>query len=103
MAVDGPRRRVLAACSPAPPDDEQHILGEIAAFRELKDKGFAGDNSPIPPDRRKALLPLAYFPVSLDYRVPAVLHTSPDRPTMEMPTSTGQMRLWCGSDASTSR
>ena len=82
----------LGACSPAPPDDERHIPGEIATFRELKDKGFASEGSPIPEDRRKALLPLAYFPVSLDYRVPAVLHTSPDWPTMEMPTSTGQMR-----------
>jgi len=82
----------LAGCSPAPPDDEQHILGEIASFRELKDKGFAGEGSPIPEERRKALLPLAYFPISLDYRVPAVLHTYPDRQTMEMPTSTGQLR-----------
>jgi len=82
----------LTGCSPAPPDDEQHIIGEIASFREMKDKGFAGEGSPIPPDRRKALLPLAYFQISLDYRVPAVLHTSPERPTMEMPTSTGQLR-----------
>ena len=32
------------------------------------------------------------LPDSLDYRVPAVLHTYPDRQTMEMPTSTGQLR-----------
>jgi uncharacterized protein (DUF1684 family) len=82
----------LTACSPAPPDDEQHVLGEIASSRELKDKGFAGEGSPIPEDRRTALLPLAYFPISLEYRVPAVLRTFPDRPTMEMPTSTGQLR-----------
>jgi uncharacterized protein (DUF1684 family) len=83
---------VLGGCSPAPPDDEQHVLSEIATFRELKDKGFAGDGSPVPEDRRKTLLPLAYFPVSLEYRVPAVLHTYPDRPALEMPTSTGQLR-----------
>jgi uncharacterized protein (DUF1684 family) len=82
----------LAGCSPAPPDDEQHILGEIASFREMKDKGFAGPDSPVPPERRKALLPLSYFPVSLDYRVPAVLHTSTDHQTIEMPTSAGQLR-----------
>ena len=63
----------LAGCSPAPPDDEQHILSEIASFREMKDKGFAGPDSPVPPERREALLPLSYFPVSLDYRVPAEL------------------------------
>ena len=82
----------LAGCSPAPPDDEQHILSETAAFREMKDKGFAGPDSPIPQDRRNALLPLSYFPVSLDYRVPAVLHTSTDHQTIEMPTSAGQLR-----------
>jgi uncharacterized protein len=82
----------LMGCSPAPPDDEQHILQEIASFREMKDRGFASSGSPVPEDRRKALLPLAYFPISLDYRVPAVLRPYPDRPTMEMPTSTGQLR-----------
>ena len=49
-------------------------------------------DSPIPPERRGALLPLPYFPVSLDYRVPAVLEPSSERPTLEMPTSTGQLR-----------
>ena len=93
----------LAGCSPAPPDDEQHILSEIASFREMKDKGFAGPDSPVPPERREALLPLSYFPVSLDYRVPAVLHTSTDRQTIEMPTSTGQLRRWCAWGASSSR
>ncbi len=82
----------LMGCSPSAPDDEQHILQEIASFREMKDRGFASSGSPVPEDRRRALLPLAYFPISLDYRVPAVLRTYPDRPTMEMPTSTGQLR-----------
>jgi uncharacterized protein len=81
----------LMGCSPSPPD-EQHVLQEIASFREMKDKGFAGTDSPVPEDRRKALLPLAYFPVSLDYRVPAVLRTFRDRSTLQMPTSTGQLR-----------
>jgi uncharacterized protein (DUF1684 family) len=82
----------LMGCSPSPPDDDGHILQEIASFREMKDKGFAGNGSPVPEDRRKALLPLAYFPISLEYRVPAVLRTYPDRSTLEMPTSTGQLR-----------
>jgi uncharacterized protein len=81
-----------AGCSPGPPGDEQHLLGETAAYREMKDKAFTGAESPIPQDRRQALLPLAYFPISLDYRVPAVLRRSSDRPTIEMPTSTGQLR-----------
>jgi uncharacterized protein len=82
----------LLGCSPSPPDDDGHILQEIASFREMKDKGFAGNGSPVPEDRRKALLPLAYFPISLEYRVPAVLRAYPDRSTLEMPTSTGQLR-----------
>ena len=81
-----------SGCSPGPPGDEQHLLGETAAYREMKDKAFTGAESPIPADRRQALLPLAYFPISLDYRVPAVLRRSSDRPTIEMPTSTGQLR-----------
>jgi uncharacterized protein len=81
-----------AGCSPGPPDDEQQMLGEIAAYREMKDKAFAGAESPIPSERRQTLLPLAYFPISLDYRVPAVLRPSLERPTIEMPTSTGQLR-----------
>jgi uncharacterized protein (DUF1684 family) len=58
----------------------------------MKDKAFASDGSPVPEDRRAALLPLAYFPISAEYQVPAVLHTYADRSTMEMPTSTGQLR-----------
>ena len=70
-----------SGCSPGPPEDERHLLGETAAYREMKDKAFTGAESPIPQDRRQALLPLAYFPISLDYRVPAVLRRSSDRPT----------------------
>lgn len=83
---------VFSGCSPGAPEDERHLLGETAAYREMKDKAFSGAESPIPQDRRGALLPLAYFPISLDYRVPAVLQRSSDRPTIEMPTSTGQLR-----------
>jgi uncharacterized protein len=82
----------LMGCSTSPPEDDGHILQETASFREMKDKGFAGNGSPVPEDRRKALLPLAYFPISLEYRVPAVLRAYPDRSTLEMPTSTGQLR-----------
>jgi uncharacterized protein len=81
-----------AACSAPAPDDERHFLTEVQEFRRLKDEAFAQDGSPVPPARRKLLVPLAYFPPSLDYRVPAVLRPSNDRPTIEMPTSSGQLR-----------
>ena len=80
------------ACSAPAPDDEQHFLSEIQDYRKLKDEAFLQDGSPVPADRRKMLVPLAYFPPSLDYRVPAVLKPSDERPTIEMPTSTGQLR-----------
>jgi uncharacterized protein len=82
----------FSACSAPAPDDEQHFLSEIQDYRKLKDEAFLQDGSPVPADRRKMLVPLAYFPPSLDYRVPAVLKPSDERPTIEMPTSTGQLR-----------
>jgi uncharacterized protein len=80
------------SCAPTPAETDEQAVVEIQQFRALKDEAFAGKGSPVPAERRSALVPLAYFPISLDYRVPAVLRTYPDRPTMEMPTSTGQLR-----------
>lgn len=54
-------------------------------FRESSD-------SPIPPDKRGDLLPLTYFAVDESYSVPASLKLSDDRPSFEMPTSTGKLR-----------
>jgi len=81
-----------AGCAPDPAVDDRNYLSGVEQFRKIKDEAMVGAESPIPPDRRPALLPLAYFPASLDYRVPAVLKPSSDRPTMQMPTSTGQLR-----------
>jgi uncharacterized protein (DUF1684 family) len=83
---------VAAGCAPDPASEERDYLAGVQQFRTLKDQAMAGSDSPIPPNRRDALLPLAYFPASLEYRVPAVLKPSPERPTMDMPTSTGQLR-----------
>jgi uncharacterized protein (DUF1684 family) len=82
----------FSACSAPAPDDEQHFLTEIQEYRKQKDEAFLQEGSPVPADRRKMLVPLAYFPPSLDYRVPAVLKPSDERPTIDMPTSTGQLR-----------
>jgi uncharacterized protein (DUF1684 family) len=83
---------LAAACAPTPADDEARFLTDLEAFRTAKDLAFQETDSPIPPDKRQAFLPLAYFPASTAYRVPAVLRVSPDRVSMEMPTSTGQRR-----------
>jgi uncharacterized protein (DUF1684 family) len=52
----------------------------------------SASDSPIPPERRDELLPLAYFPVDPDYDVPASLNPTEDRTVIDMPTSTGTMR-----------
>jgi len=86
---------ILAAfvsCAPTPADDEASLLLDLQTFRTAKDQAFLQPDSPVPADKRTTLLPLAYFPPSLAYHVPAVLQVSTDRVTIEMPTSTGQRR-----------
>ena len=83
---------LLSACAPTPADDEAAFLKDLEAFRAAKNQAFQQADSPVPPDRRQNFLPLAYFPPSVAYRVPAVLRVSPERVSIEMPTSTGQRR-----------
>jgi uncharacterized protein (DUF1684 family) len=82
-----------AACSTAPVDDDADFARSLAEFRATKDQAFRQPDSPVPLARQAVLLPLAYFPGSLDYRVPAVLRVEAGRVTLEMPTSTGERRL----------
>jgi hypothetical protein len=82
----------LSACAPTPADDEAAFLKDLETFRAAKDLAFQQSDSPVPPDKRQNFLPLAYFPPSVAYRVPAVLRVSPERVSIEMPTSTGQRR-----------
>ncbi len=83
---------LLAACS-APPDDASSYVAEVQAARAAKERAFQdASDSPVPPDRKPELLPLGYFPIDPEYRVPAVLKPAPDNQVVEMPTSTGQRR-----------
>ena len=82
-----------AACSPTQVEDDASFARSLAEFRAAKEQAFQEHDSPVPPARRGELLPLAYFPGSSDYRVPAVLRVEQDRVTLEMPTSTGERRL----------
>ena len=82
----------LVSCSSPVPEDPALALARVEEERQLKDRAFASDDSPVPPEKRDDLLPLAYYEPSLEYRVPAVLRPSPDRPEIVMPTSTGQQR-----------
>jgi len=83
---------VAGACSNKPPEPKDYVA-RLAAARAAKDADFAGgSDSPIPEARRAALLPLAYFPIGLEYDVPAVLKASDDRTIFQMPTSSGTPR-----------
>lgn len=84
----------LSACSsgPSAPDDAAYA-DRLAAARIAKDQQFReASDSPVPKDKRDALLPLPYFPVDPAYTVPAALKLSDNRPVFEMPTSTGALR-----------
>jgi uncharacterized protein len=73
---------VCAACSPEPVEDEGTYSREIAAFRASKDAALRQPDTPIPPDKQSTILPLAYFPAALTYRVPAVLRVATDGATL---------------------
>jgi uncharacterized protein (DUF1684 family) len=83
---------LAAGCGRNVANRDNTFVSDLEEFRALKDQAMAGDDSPIPPERRKELLPLAYFPPSIDYQVPAVLNPTGGHPEITMPTSTGQLR-----------
>jgi len=95
----------LPACASGPPGpDDAGYVSEIADGRAYKDRQFGDlpdcspqtepDCSPVPPDKRAALLPLPYFPIDPVYSVPASLRLAETRPVLEMPTSTGTLRKY---------
>jgi uncharacterized protein len=80
-----------AACTPGPADE--NYPAKIAAIRAAKDEGFKnGPESPVPADKKAALLPLAYFPIDENYAVPASLEPAAERTRITVPTSTGKIR-----------
>ena len=84
----------VASCSSGPPgpNDAAYAQG-IVDHRSVKDEQFQNaSDSPVPQNKRGAMLPLRYYPVDPEYAVPAVLKLSDDRPVFEMPTSTGAPR-----------
>jgi len=81
----------LAACGSQP--KEEDYPAKIAAIRAAKDESFKNDkDSPIPSDKKAALIPLAYFPIDETYAVPASLEPAADRTRIEVPTSIGKIR-----------
>ena len=84
---------IVGACSNKPPENPKDYVAEIAAARASKDVMFKTSSaSPVPPERRAELLPLAYFPIDPDYKTAAVLKPVTDTTVLEVPTSTGAVR-----------
>ena len=82
---------IVSACGSQPRVED--YPAKIAAIRSAKDEGFKTDkDSPIPPDKKSTLLPLAYFPIDEGYAVPASLELATDRTRIEVPTSVGKIR-----------
>jgi len=82
---------LIPACSQPPADDYTQALLQARAAKDEVLRTAAG--SPVPPDKRAVMVPLAYFPPDPAYRVPASL--APDAQTgrvTQMLTSTGQRR-----------
>lgn len=78
-----------SACTSEPED----YPAQIASARAAKDEGFKNDpDSPVPPDKKAELLPLAYFPIDEAYAVPATLQPASERTRIQVPTSTGKIR-----------
>ena len=83
----------LAGCT-APPPDESGWLETLLEDRQLKDEFFrSAPDSPVPIERRGALLPIQYYDPDPTFRVPAALVVSPEQPVFDIPTSTGEIRL----------
>ena len=95
---------VTAACSSGPGAPDASVpQTDVAAWRSIRDQVFGEtaecgsptateDCSPVPKDRRAAMLPLRYYEIDPGYNVPAALRVSENRPVFEMPTSTGTLR-----------
>lgn len=81
---------LVAGCSSAPED----YASTIATERARKDEMFrdVGGDSPVKPGDLEKFVPLSYFPIDESYAVPAQLETTPERISITMPTSTGQLR-----------
>jgi uncharacterized protein len=95
----------MPACSSGPPaPDDAGYVSSIAEGRAEKDRQFGDlpdcsprtepECSPVPPDKRAALIPLPYYGVDPNYSVPAALRLAEKRPVFEMPTSTGTLRKY---------
>ena len=82
----------LSSCSNKPPENKDYA-SRLTGERQAKDTQFMEEDEPVPKGRKAKLLPLAYFPIDPDYNVPAALKPAEKEAVVQMPTSTGALRL----------
>jgi uncharacterized protein (DUF1684 family) len=80
-------------CSTPPPDDVGYVK-QVEAGRAARNAAYSDPSREpnIARDRQSDYLPLAYYPIDLQYHVPAVLKPATTREIVEIPTSTGPIR-----------
>ena len=92
-AIAGAIGAFISCTSGPPAPDDSGYAQQIEQARAEKDRSFSEDpDTPIPAEKRAAILPLKYYPVDPSFSVPASLKLSNDRPVFDMPTSTGTLR-----------
>lgn len=80
---------MAAACTAAEVPYEEQIATRRAEIDRFMRES---PESPIVESQKAGFPPLPYYPVNLEYRVPAALAVAAPGDVMEMPTSTGQRR-----------
>jgi len=86
---------LLAAGCSSPAPDEKDYEQQIEAERHNKDVVFSNPEAEpkIPKDQQQDYLPLAYYPIDPSYHVAGVLKPAVTRETVQIPTSTGPIRM----------
>jgi uncharacterized protein (DUF1684 family) len=82
----------LSSCSNKPPENKDYA-SRLTGERQSKNAQFMAEGEPVPKSRKAKLLPLAYFPIDPDYNVPAALKPAEKEAVVQVPTSTGALRL----------
>jgi uncharacterized protein (DUF1684 family) len=80
---------IAVGCTKKPVSYEE----EIGAWHAEKDRYMReASDSPVPADKRATFPAITYFPIDPSYRIGAELTPTQGGPTLDMPTSTGQLR-----------
>jgi uncharacterized protein (DUF1684 family) len=80
---------VVTGCSRKP----MSYVEQMSAWRGDRDRFMReSSESPIPAEQRSSFGGLSYFPIDVGYHTAAALQPAQDGRTLDMPTSTGQLR-----------